>query len=167
VNIGEKVMSVIDEAGKFAKKAGKKIVEVATDVKDNTKLAIEKSKYKKQIANEKQSIQRDLTEIGRLFLTNAENNEVPEEYQPIIRSIKTSEKNIEMLTEKIHELDNIYVCGGCGNKLKRGQKFCQICGTKSEFAAENASEFDDSDIIDVEIKDEDVFVEVPKEDVIN
>jgi hypothetical protein len=124
-------MGLLGQAGKFAQKAGETSLKLAGAGKDKAKLALDKAKLKKQIAQERASIDKDLADIGKIYLRRHGQNP-SEEYLPSIRSIKMSEKNIETLNEKIAELESVYACKGCGAKLSKGQAFCKVCGTAVE-----------------------------------
>jgi rubrerythrin len=124
-------MSFLEQAGKVAQKVGETTVKIAGEAKDATAVAIDKAKLKRQIRQEQASINKDLADIGKIYLRRHGDNP-SEEYLPSIRSIKMSEKNIEVLNEKIVELNSVYTCQGCGAKLTRHQAFCKICGTRVE-----------------------------------
>lgn len=123
-------MGFLEEAGKFVEKSGKKIVKLADETKDNANIAIEKGKIKRQITAEKANIEKDLAEIGKIFYRQNMQNP-PEEYSAAFRSINVSEKNISALNLKLTNLDKETTCTGCGSKVKKEQKFCQVCGTRT------------------------------------
>jgi hypothetical protein len=124
-------MSFLDNVGKYADKAGKTIVKTAGNAKESAKIAMDKAKLKRQINAEQGNISKDLMDIGRIVLKKYGTNP-PEEFAPYITSIKSSERNIAVLNDKIAELDSATTCAQCGNKLKKGQTFCQVCGNRTQ-----------------------------------
>ena len=117
---------VTDTAKAAAKKSG--------DIVEVTKLNM-------SIGTEEDKIETVYTEIGKaVYDIYTKGEDVGEEFRDLCEKIRTHQKNIEEIKQKILELKNVKLCPSCSTELELDIAFCPKCGTKQEIPQPKAEE---------------------------
>lgn len=133
---------------------GKKITETSQDAIQKTKELTEIAKINTCISEEEKNIEQSKKIIGELvyenFRTKTEEeiaegikSDAIKNWEAITNEIckcMSSEKNIQLLNEKIKKLKGIDKCPACGNEVPYDAAFCNHCGNKLEIRNINSSD---------------------------
>lgn len=126
-------MGFMDNVKEFAAKVGNTVEKGAKSVSDNSKKMAEKSKVKREISQLETEMNNAYYAIGKKYFEL--HSAAPEEgYEDSVNTIIANIDKIEKFRLLLASMDDKQLCSGCGAEVVRGQKFCDKCGTKVEFA---------------------------------
>lgn len=141
-------MSIFDNIGKKVSETAKTAAKRSGDIVEATKLNI-------SIATEEDKIKRVYSEIGKvIYKSYAAGEEVPQSVKEYCDKIKSIEKNIEDMKQKILELRDVKACPECKTELHVDMAYCHKCGAKQEISERKAEEEKSKETDDVDNKAE-------------
>lgn len=92
---------------------------------------VEVQKLKINLAKVNSSVSKDFETLGRLaFEKISEGEDIPEEYKPIVESIKESMKQIDDIQSQIDEQKKGKICKECNTVNGETAQYCSNCGNK-------------------------------------
>ena len=126
-------MGFMDNVKGFAAKVGSTVEKGAKSVSDNSKKMAEKSKVRREISQLETEMNNAYYAIGKKYFEL--HSAAPEEgYEESVNTIIANIDRIEKFRLLFASMDDKQLCAGCGAEVVRGQKFCDKCGAKVEFA---------------------------------
>lgn len=126
-------MGFMDNVKGFAAKVGSAVENGAKSVSDNSKKIAEKSKVKREISQLETELNNAYLTIGKKYFEL--HSASPEaDYEESVNTILKDTERIEKFRLLLASMEDKQQCSGCGAEVSRGQKFCDKCGTKVEFA---------------------------------
>jgi RNA polymerase subunit RPABC4/transcription elongation factor Spt4 len=119
----------------FFEKIGEKITSTSKDVAKKTKEITEVTKLNSQINSEEDKIKVKYSEIGKLYYESfmAAPNE---EFAGLCNAITESLNKIDSLKNTIQVIKGVKKCQSCGAEIINSAQFCNVCGSKINFAEE-------------------------------
>lgn len=126
-------MGFMDNVKEFAAKVGNTVEKGAKSVSDNSKKMAEKSKVRREISQLETEMNNAYYAIGKKYFDL--HSAAPEEgYEEYVNTIIADIDKIEKFRLLLASMDDKQPCSNCGAEVVRGQKFCDKCGTRVEFA---------------------------------
>lgn len=120
-------MEFFDKLGATLSTAGRDVSQKAKDLSGTAKLNLD-------IKAKEDEIQKQYTELGKLYYA-AHKNDAAAEGINYINSIRTAEQEIARMREEILKIKGAIKCPNCGAQLPEGTGFCGQCGTRIPVAA--------------------------------
>lgn len=126
-------MTFFDEIGKRMSEAGQKTIQKTKELSDTTRL-------NSMISDEEKSINNNYFQIGKLYVSNHQDN-YEESFADMISAINESELKIHEYRKQIQDIKGVQRCAKCGAEVSRNAAFCSSCGTTMPKQAIDAENF--------------------------
>lgn len=130
MNFFEKLGDQIEYYGKKSKKV---IEDQATVLTQKSKGVVEIAKLKMVAAQLEQDLKQKYTELGSsVFKSYSGENLNPQELENLCKEIKSIKDNIEIINNKLNDMQTKPACPKCGNKNPKNAHYCSHCGYNLE-----------------------------------
>lgn len=107
----------------------KKLTFTSNTLSQKAKNMSEVSGLKSQINAEQNKVENYFLNLGRQYYEHAEEYQIAE-LRELVGLISESENKIEILKQRISDLENAKVCPNCGIQIEEGAIYCTNCGIK-------------------------------------
>ena len=98
------------------------------------------AKINSAISDENNKIQRNITELGKLYYATYAENCDPK-FLPLVKAIEESEKKIAELKHQKQDIKGIVRCTNCSAEIPANSVFCSVCGAPAPVQAPAGSAY--------------------------
>ena len=111
----------------FLNSFGRKTAVATARLTQQAKILAETTRLQGLIAEEKQKIMEQYTEIGKLYVAN-HRTDYEEPFADMMASIARSEDSIAGYRKQIQDVKGKVICEKCGDEVSKDAAFCPNCG---------------------------------------